>query len=135
VKAKAYQSNQFFYESPSALLKQGVQSNIFSNKVRDYYIKMIDEKTPITKRQTILVHFKITPYMFKKRLDEEGMTFEAIVSEVRCHIAKDLLVNTNLSVVRISSRLGFNSSQAFRRSFRKWTMLSPKEYRQAALII
>ncbi len=44
--------------------------------------------------------------------------------------AKDLLVNSSMSITEISFQVGFNSSSYFNRMFQRFTRMNPKKFRQ-----
>jgi AraC-like DNA-binding protein len=67
----------------------------------------------------------------KRRLLEEGTTYQSITDSVREDQARQLLQHTSSSVQHISEALGFSNRSAFARSFRNWTGLSPLQYRQS----
>ncbi len=66
----------------------------------------------------------------RRRLADEGTTFQAILDEVRCRIATDYLVGTHLSTQEIAELLGFSEATNFRRAFLRWTQRSPTSYRK-----
>lgn len=66
----------------------------------------------------------------RRRLAEEGTTFQAILDEVRRHVATDYLVSTHLSMQQIAELLGFSEATNFRRAFLRWTRRSPTSYRK-----
>jgi len=63
--------------------------------------------------------------LFSKHL-EQG--FAEYLNQVRVKKAKELLVETKLSVAEISFLVGFNSPQNFGRVFKKLTGITPKEF-------
>ena len=66
----------------------------------------------------------------RRRLADEGTTFQAILDEVRCRIATDYLTTTHLSTQEIAELLGFSEATNFRRAFLRWTRRSPASYRK-----
>lgn len=72
----------------------------------------------------------LTPSTLRRRLENEGQTFQAIKDQIRRDIAIDRLCNTTKSVADIAAELGFSEASAFQRAFKKWAGASPGEYRQ-----
>jgi AraC-like DNA-binding protein len=66
----------------------------------------------------------------RRRLADEGTTFQAILDEVRCRIATDYLTTTQLSTQEIAELLGFSEATNFRRAFLRWTRRSPASMRR-----
>ncbi|HSV54326.1 MAG TPA: AraC family transcriptional regulator [Burkholderiaceae bacterium] len=65
-----------------------------------------------------------------RRLAEEGLGFQAIADQVRQAIAGSLLRDSPLSIDEIAVRVGFSEAANFRKAFRRWTGISPTQYRQ-----
>jgi two-component system response regulator YesN len=65
--------------------------------------------------------------VFKK---ETGSSFIDYLTEVRIQNVKELLVSTNKSINDIAELSGFNDLKYFNKKFRKYTGLSPTEYRK-----
>jgi AraC-like DNA-binding protein len=72
----------------------------------------------------------MTPSTLRRRLEDEGQSFQAIKDQLRRDMAIDYLCHTSKSVMEISTELGFAEASAFHRAFKKWTGASPGEYRQ-----
>lgn len=66
-------------------------------------------------------------YMFKVL---KGQTFVQYVNEIRIRKALDLLRLTDLSILEISLKVGFNNVSHFNRMFKKATGVSPLRYRR-----
>jgi AraC-like DNA-binding protein len=67
----------------------------------------------------------------RRRLAEEGWSYTAIVHEARQHLARQLLADSLRPIHQIAADVGFNSSAAFFRAFKRWTGESPAAYRSA----
>lgn len=72
----------------------------------------------------------MTSSTLRRRLEEEGQSFQAIKDQLRRDLAINYLCHTAKSVTAISSELGFAEASAFHRAFKKWTGARPGEYRQ-----
>jgi AraC-like DNA-binding protein len=64
-----------------------------------------------------------------RRLGEEGTSFRAVLDDVRRELALALLQDASLSVADVAFFLQYSEPAAFHRSFRRWTDLTPHEYR------
>lgn len=64
-----------------------------------------------------------------RRLQEAGTTFQALLDEARCELARQLLGSTRTPVARISTSLGYRDPTVFTRAFRRWTGVTPRQYR------
>jgi AraC-like DNA-binding protein len=72
----------------------------------------------------------MAPSTLRRRLEEEGQSFQAIKDQLRRDMAIDYLSHSSRSVLEIAAELGFAEPSAFHRAFKKWTGASPGEYRQ-----
>lgn len=67
----------------------------------------------------------------QRRLRLEGVSFEEIASDVHAKLAKSYLVDSGVSISEVSYLLGFSEPSAFSRAFRKWTGMTPQDFRRA----
>lgn len=65
----------------------------------------------------------------KRRLQEERISFQAVVDQVRLDRASELLRGTRMSLSQIADGLGYADAANFTRAFKRWTGLSPSAYR------
>ena len=66
----------------------------------------------------------------RRRLIQEETSFQALKDEVRCELARHYLADSGMKLVDVSERLGFTEPSSFGRSFRQWTGMTPKAYRE-----
>jgi AraC-like DNA-binding protein len=64
-----------------------------------------------------------------RRLGEDGASFREVLDDVRRELALALLQDVTLSVADVAFFLQYSEPAAFHRSFRRWTGLTPHEYR------
>ncbi|MCP5230162.1 AraC family transcriptional regulator [Accumulibacter sp.] len=76
--------------------------------------------------------FAIHPRTLRRRLEREGKSLRALITEARFELAKQLLQNTALSVAAIAAALHYEDSNAFSRAFRSWSKRSPMQWRAGA---
>ena len=83
-----------------------------------------------TTLETVASHLSITPRRLRTQLSEANTSFQQILSDYRCRLAKKLLANTAESVERIVYLTGFSEPSTFYRAFKRWTNETPVEYRK-----
>ncbi|MEG2434138.1 MAG: helix-turn-helix domain-containing protein, partial [Acinetobacter sp.] len=83
-----------------------------------------------TTLETVAAQLSITPRRLRTQLSEANTSFQQILSDYRCRLAKKLLANTNESVERIVYLTGFSEPSTFYRAFKRWTNETPVEYRK-----
>jgi AraC-like DNA-binding protein len=74
----------------------------------------------------------VSPRTLIRRLKKGNTSYQAILDDVRKTLARDYLLNSAMSVTRISWRLGYQDPSNFSRAFRKWYGASPLNYRKHA---
>jgi len=69
----------------------------------------------------------------RRRLAEEGQTWQGLKDSVRRELAMAWLAEAPLSFESIAERLGFADASSFYKAFRKWSGASPGQYRSLIL--
>jgi AraC-like DNA-binding protein len=64
-----------------------------------------------------------------RRLKTEGTCFKALADEIRFEIARQLLIDTQMTLVQVAAVLDFSEPAAFTRAFRSWSGLTPSGWR------
>jgi AraC-like DNA-binding protein len=72
----------------------------------------------------------MSPRTLRRRLSEEGTTYQEIVHELRRQLAETYLRGNVLTVTEIAEMLGYTDVSNFRRAFVAWTGSSPAAYRR-----
>ncbi len=65
----------------------------------------------------------------RRRLDEEGTSFRAILDETRAKLAQDYVREGALSLGEVAVLVGFSETSAFNRAFKRWTGSPPSAWR------
>lgn len=74
--------------------------------------------------------FGLAERSFRRRLGEEGRSFQKLLDEVRLNKARRYLADSSHSVERIGELLGYSEPAAFIRAFERWTGETPARYRR-----
>jgi len=85
-----------------------------------------DEALSIEK---VAKEMSISVRTLQKRLEDEGVIFSDLLREIRRKLAQKYL-RENYSVEQITYLLGFSEPSAFRKAFKKWSGVTPREYRE-----
>lgn len=67
-----------------------------------------------------------------RKLKELNTSYKTIVDETRQHLARQYLKQSDQSITSITYQLGFKDVSSFSRSFKRWTGLSPSEFRSTS---
>jgi AraC-like DNA-binding protein len=71
----------------------------------------------------------VSPRTLRRKLAAEGVTFAAILEDLRLALAKHYLAEQDLSISRIAWLLGYTEVSAFSHAFRRWTGRTPRAHR------
>ena len=72
-----------------------------------------------------------SPRTYRRRLEEEAVSFQQLLDQVRSEHASHYLQSTHLPLATIAYMVGFNDVSNFRRAYIKWTGQTPREARDA----
>jgi AraC-like DNA-binding protein len=64
-----------------------------------------------------------------RRLASEGLSFAAILDEMKCDLAKNYLREGDLPITTIAWLLGYQDVSAFTHAFKRWTGKTPRQSR------
>ncbi|NOQ63599.1 MAG: helix-turn-helix domain-containing protein [Methyloprofundus sp.] len=68
---------------------------------------------------------------FQRRLKKENTTFKFLLNELRAELAEQYIQDSQLSLLDIAFMLGFSEYSSFSRAFKRWTSMSPSDFRNA----
>ena len=72
----------------------------------------------------------VSPRTLIRRLKRGSTSYQRILDDVRKTLSRDFLLNSAMSISRISWRLGYQDPSNFSRAFRNWYGMSPQQYRK-----
>ena len=80
--------------------------------------------------EAVAASLALSPRTLRRRLSEEGYTFQEVKHLVREQRARHYLANTALSLSEIAYELGYSELSAFSRAFRSRVGETPQAYRE-----
>jgi AraC-like DNA-binding protein len=80
--------------------------------------------------KVIAESFGRTPETIRRKLKDEGSSYAEIKESVRHDMAVYLLKKTDTPINQVALNVGFSDSSTFNRAFKKWTGLTPGDYRR-----
>jgi len=128
VKQNSQSLTGFLQNSPECLLSHYQPDKSVSAQVK-YQLGLLERVEPST-LTSIATHFNCSAQTLARRLKSEGHQFQEIKDKVRKEKAINLLLQTDLSIDNISAQLGFSEDSVFYRTFKKWTGVTPTQFRQ-----
>jgi AraC-like DNA-binding protein len=114
-------------EKIDRLLAQFSDRPSLSGQVREWLITQFQGGNP--RIEALAEHLHMSERTLRRRLGEEGTTFKGILDEVRRELAIGYVQERLLSTGEIAFLLRYSEPSAFQRAFKRWTKLTPSEYR------
>ena len=65
----------------------------------------------------------------RRQLSALGSSYRQLLDQVRSDLARQYLENSNMSVEQVAQLLGYTETTNFRRAFKRWLGVSPRDYR------
>jgi len=103
----------------------------FSTFVKSLVLQMLS--TGHCSLEQVAKQIGMHPRAVQKRLSKENLTLKSVVSDVRMNVAKRLLAQQDVSLIQISSMLGYSEPSAFSRAFQAVNKCSPRQWRKKNL--
>lgn len=101
-----------------------------SGHILDRVIELIKEKNGDITLSECAEQLNYHPsYIWKVLKTEKNMSFMDFIAMEKLEIAKDMLVNTDLTITQIAERLNYTNTQNFIRFFSKHEHISPGKYK------
>lgn len=86
-------------------------------------------ETGNTRMAVVAKHMHVSGRTMRRRLHEEGTSYLQLLDSVQRKLAMAHLQADALSIGEIAQRLGFSRIPSFYRAFKRWTGVTPGEYR------
>lgn len=81
----------------------------------------------------ICVRLNLTPQTLRRRLKDEGTSYQVIKDKMREEAARFYLAKPTLSIDEIALMMGYSEASAFHRAFKQWTGMTPAACRRQLL--
>lgn len=101
------------------------------SELRSALVKVLPDGEPTL--DAVARRLGFSERVLQSRLRDAGMSFSAVVDEVRRSLATLYLQRPEVALVDIAFLLGFSEQSAFSRAFRRWTGTSPQLWRRQHL--
>ena len=111
---------------PSRYLARIERFNIVA-RVREVLTQRLRDREP--SQEEVAEILNVSARTLQRKLGDSGTTFKEILDETRHALALAYLSAPQHSVGEVTYLLGFSCSSSFTRAFRRWTGLSPSDWR------
>ncbi|WP_248920732.1 AraC family transcriptional regulator ligand-binding domain-containing protein [Pseudomonas entomophila] len=122
---------RFLAEAPGNILVKYRDPASLARQLRHRLLQLQPGAWPDAERIASTLHISVST--LRRRLSEEGQTYQGIKDGVRRELSIAWLCEADLSLAQIAERLGFADSSSFYKAFRKWFGCNPGHYRHLIL--
>ena len=119
---------EFLRTAPENILVKYKNGSSLTARIRRRLRQLLPGEMPDF--DTLAGQLNMTTATMRRRLHDEGASYQGIKDQLRRDLAIDYLSHSARSVMDIALELGFSERSAFHRAFRKWTGASPGEFRR-----
>jgi AraC-like DNA-binding protein len=98
----------------------------YADQVRAYLLACAP---PERRMDAVARALGMSPRSLRRRLTEEGSSYDRVVEEALATVAKRLISDEDCPTKAAAHRMGYSDTTAFQRAFKRWTGFTPKEYR------
>ena len=123
---------EFLKVSPANLLARPEERNTMTATIRSLLGRDFSNDFPEFDWLAEQVH--LAPQSLRRKLREEGTSFQEIKDQLRRDTAIGLLDRNDLSIQQIADRMGFSEASTFHRAFKKWTGVTPGDYKKGSVM-
>ena len=116
----------FLKTSPADLLVKPKNDDSLSGRIR----ALLRQRADYPEFEQVAAELHLTPQTLRRRLKDEGCSYQQIKDNLRRDTAVYYLSRPELPIDEIALQLGFSEPSAFHRAFKKWTGVTPGVYRQ-----
>lgn len=110
-----------------SVIKSLSQDDEIIDNIRNYVIDKITEGAPTLKR--VAQAFQMNERSLQRTLAKHELTFQELVDELRMKLAKSY-IREEYTFLDTALLLGYAEQSSFHRAFKRWTGMSPAQYRK-----
>jgi len=121
----------FLKTAPYQLLVMVDDDNSLKSRVQSIIGRDFSREMPSAESVADILNISVTT--LRRRLQKEDTSFQIIKDECRREAATNYLSCPELTNNDVAELMGFDETSAFFRSFKKWTGMTPGDYRRSAL--
>lgn len=125
----------FLDQAPASLLSHYRRDASVSAAVRRFLHQTVDQGGTGEEfsLEQVADALHLTSQTLRRRLKEEGNSFQEIKDAVRCRLAIHFLLHDALPAQDIAFKMGFSDPSVFYKAFKRWTGLTPGAYKESKL--
>lgn len=123
--------DQMLETYPAELFRISPEDHSLAVKIRN--LIGTDFQRPLPGLQEVADRLYMTTPTLHRRLREEGTSFQQLKDQARRDTAINYLSSKQYTTAELAELMGFSDSSTFHRAFKKWTGMTPQEYKATHL--
>ncbi|WP_426136098.1 AraC family transcriptional regulator [Pseudomonas sp. PWP3-1b2] len=131
IKRSPQELQRFLAHAPANILVKYRDPQSLAARIKHDLRQMPPDTWPET--EGLAASHCISASTLRRRLAEEGQTYQGLKDSVRKELAIVWLAEPHVSFAEIAGRLGFADASSFYKAFRKWSGSNPGHYRSLIL--
>ncbi|MCF5594895.1 helix-turn-helix domain-containing protein, partial [Pseudomonas sp. PA-3-10C] len=131
IKRSPQELQRFLAHAPANILVKYRDPESLATRIKHDLRQMPPDTWPET--EGLAARLCISASTLRRRLAEEGQTYQGLKDSVRKELAIVWLAEPQISFAEIATRLGFADASSFYKAFRKWVGSNPGHYRSLIL--
>jgi AraC-like DNA-binding protein len=131
IKRTPEELKRFLAHAPANILVKYRDPDSLATRIKHDLRQLPPHTWPET--EGLAVSLCISASTLRRRLAEEGQTYQGLKDSVRKELAIVWLAEPQISFAEIAERLGFADTSSFYKAFRKWSGSNPGHYRSLIL--
>ncbi len=131
IKRSPEELKRFLAHAPANILVKYRDPDSLATRIKNDLRQLPPDTWPET--QALATSLCISASTLRRRLAEEGQTYQGLKDSVRKELAIVWLAEAQISFAEIAARLGFADVSSFYKAFRKWSGSNPGHYRSLIL--
>lgn len=122
--------HEFLARAPANLVVRYRDASSTSERIRRLLRRHLGGEMPPL--EALARQLASTPQTLRRHLRAEGRSYQALKDDLRRDAAIALLTQQPAGpLIEVANQVGFSEASTFHRAFKKWTGVSPGEYRDA----
>lgn len=93
-------------------------------------VQSLLQQAPAATREDIASRLHMSSRHLNRLLAEDGTSFKLLQDTIRRQLAESALREADSRMADIAEKLGFSDESAFAKAFRRWSGMSPKQFRE-----
>ena len=103
-----------------------------ADRVRRHFMSGLRTGEPTI--DTVARQLRTAPRTLQRRLRQEGTSFTEVLDEVRREMALSHMRGRRATIDEVAFLLGFEKPTSFHRAFKRWTGVTPGEFRRQSML-